>query len=116
MKITRLQDLEKFNVTMDGAKNAFKQVPISAQDGSPNFSFRVFTVGPEGHTPYHSHNFEHLNYVISGQGVLVDEDGRTREITAGEFALVLPGEKHQYRNTSATEPFVIICAVPKAYE
>ena len=116
MKITRLQDLEKTSVTMDGAKNAIRQVPISAKDGAPNFSFRVFTVGPDGHTPYHTHDFEHLNYVISGRGVLVDEDGSTRNINAGEFALILPGEKHQYRNISATEPFVIICAVPKEYE
>ena len=116
MKITRLRDLEKVRVDMDGAKNTFRQVPISGKDGSPNFSFRVFTVGPEGNTPYHSHDFEHLNYVISGQGVLVDEEGKNQEIHTGEFALVLPGEKHQYRNLSATEPFVIICAVPKEFE
>lgn len=116
MKITRLQDIEKIRVDMDGAKNAFKQVAISKNDGSPNFSFRVFTVGPDGCTPYHAHPFEHLNYVISGKGALVDADGNTRDIAAGEFALVLPDETHQYRNTSATEPFVIICAVPIAYE
>lgn len=116
MKITKLQDLEKVPVEMEGAKNAFRQVPVSKSDGAPNFSFRVFTLGPEGHTPYHIHGFEHLNYVISGQGALVDGDGATHEIKAGEFALVLPEEKHQYRNTSTTEPFVMICAVPKEYE
>ena len=116
MKITRLQDVEKIRVAMDGAKNAFKQVPISGKDDSPNFSFRVFTVDPGGHTPYHTHGFEHLNYVISGHGVLVDEDGNEQAANTGDFALVLPEEKHQYRNVSATEPFVIICAVPKEYE
>ena len=116
MKITRLQDVEKVSVDMDGAKNAFKQVPISGSDDSPNFSFRVFTVEPGGHTPYHTHDFEHLNYVISGRGVLVDEDGNEQAVSAGDFALVLPEEKHQYRNISPIEPFVIICAVPKAYE
>ncbi|MFH2045503.1 MAG: cupin domain-containing protein [Pseudomonadota bacterium] len=116
MKTIRLQDLEKLKVSMEGARNVSRQVPISKNDGSPNFSFRVFTIEPDGHTPYHTHAFEHLNYAISGQGVLVDENGTLREIKAGEFALVLPGEKHQYRNTSATEPFVMICAVPKEYE
>jgi len=116
MKITRLQDMEKASVTLDGAKNVFKQVPISGNDGSPNFSFRVFTVEPGGNTPYHTHDFEHLNYVISGRGALVDGDGKEQAANTGDFALVLPKEKHQYRNVSATEPFVIICAVPKEYE
>lgn len=116
MKTIRLEDREKLKVTMDGARNVVRQVPISKNDGSPNFSFRVFTIGPDGNTPYHTHPFEHLNYVISGQGVLVDVEGKTREIGTGEFALVLPDEKHQYRNTSKTEPLVVICAVPVEYE
>jgi quercetin dioxygenase-like cupin family protein len=29
---------------------------------------------------------------------------------------VLPDEKHQYKNVSAKEPMVMICAVPKEYE
>lgn len=116
MKIISLDHLEKTKPDMEGAKDIFKQVPISKNDGSPNFSFRVFTVEPEGHTPYHAHPFEHLNYVIEGRGALVTESGQEREIKKGDFALVLPGEKHQYKNTSLSEPFVMICAVPKAYE
>jgi quercetin dioxygenase-like cupin family protein len=116
MKTIRLEDIEKTKVTMEGAKDVLRQVPISRNDGTPNFSFRVFTIAPGGYTPYHEHPFEHLNYAISGQAALVAADGSRREFNAGQFALVLPGEKHQYRNTSATEPFVMICAVPKAYE
>ena len=116
MKTIKLQDREKLKVTMDGARNVVRQVPISKDDGSPNFSFRVFTIGPDGHTPYHTHPFEHLNYVMSGQGGLVDVDGKESELSAGEFALVLPDEKHRYRNTSKTEPLVVICAVPVEYE
>ncbi len=116
MKIIRLNELEKEKVSMEGARKVSKQVPISKNDGSPNYSFRVFTIDPDGHTPYHTHPFEHLNYVISGKGVLVNAEGVSNEIKAGEFALVLPGEKHQYRNTSSAELFVMICAVPNEYE
>ena len=116
MKTITLNDLDKIEVTMEGAKDVWKQVPISKSDGSPTFSFRVFTVESDGHTPYHTHPFEHLNYVISGRGVLVDEQGQEQEIKTGDFALVLPDEKHQYRNKSGSEPLVIICAVPKEYE
>jgi quercetin dioxygenase-like cupin family protein len=116
MKTIRLKNIEKSRVSMEGAKDVWRQVPISKNDGSPAFSFRVFTIEPEGHTPYHTHPFEHLNYVMSGQGALVNEQGQEQILQSGDFAIVLPEEKHQYRNKSTTEPFVMICAVPKEYE
>ena len=116
MKKVNLKDVESVEMTMAGAKNTYKQVPLSKNDGSPVISFRVFTIHPDGHTPYHTHPFEHLNYVIAGEGALVDASGEQRPIRAGDFALVLPDEKHQYRNRSATDPFVMICAVPTRYE
>ena len=100
---------------MEGAKGVTKQVPISKQDGTPLFSVRVFTIEPCGHTPFHSHPFEHLNYIIEGKGAVVGKD-RDQEVKKGDFALILPGETHQYKNTSDSEPFVMICAVPKEYE
>jgi quercetin dioxygenase-like cupin family protein len=116
MKITRLNEVEKCKVDMEGAKGAFKQIPISKQDGTPSYSFRVFTIEPCGYTPYHQHPYEHLNYVIEGSAVIMTESGEEKEIKKGDFALVLPDEKHQYRNKSAVEPFVMICAVPKESE
>ncbi len=116
MKISSLDKVEKVRANMEGAKNIFKQVPISKQDGSPNFSFRVFTMEPNGHSPFHAHSFEHLNYVIEGHGSVVEESGREQEVKKGDFVLVLPNEKHQYKNKSPRDPFVIICAVPKEYE
>ena len=101
---------------MEGAKDIWKQVPISRDDGSPMFSFRVFTIMPGGHSPYHTHASEHLNYIIEGEGALVTAEGEERPLKKGDFALVMPGEKHQYRNKSANAPMVMICAVPKEYE
>jgi quercetin dioxygenase-like cupin family protein len=116
MKVIGLKDAQKIPVTMQGAVGVFKQLPLSAADGSPMFSFRVFTIQPGGYTPFHDHPFEHLNYVIEGSGVLVQESGRELALYKGEFALVLPHEKHQYRNSSGSDPFIMICAVPKQYE
>jgi quercetin dioxygenase-like cupin family protein len=116
MKITNLEQTIKVKVDMEGAKDAYKQVPISKEDGTPAFSFRVFTIEPGGHTPYHKHPFEHVNYIIDGQGALVVESGEEKPIKKGDFALVLPNEVHQYKNTTPNEPLVIICAVPKEYE
>ena len=116
MKIVDLDHVPKTKVDMEGAANTYKQTPISKKDGSPLFSFRVFTIEPEGHTPYHSHPFEHLNYVISGHGALIDEHRRENKIKQGDFALVLADETHQYRNDSEDEALVVICAVQKDYE
>jgi quercetin dioxygenase-like cupin family protein len=116
MKITSLDKLEKMKMTMEGAKDTWKQVPLSKADGSPNFSFRVFTIMPGGHTPYHTHISEHMNYFIEGEGVLVTESGDERPVKKGDFVLVLPGEKHQYKNRSVQNPMIMICAVPKEYE
>ncbi len=116
MKICRLETSKNSVVDMEGAEKVYKQVPVSKDDGSPNFSFRVFTIEPDGHTPFHEHAFEHVNYVIEGSGVIKAQNGEEFEFKKGDFALVLPGEKHQYRNTSKSEPLVMICAVPKEYE
>ena len=40
MKITILDSVEKAKVTMKGAKEVWKQVPISRNDGSPIFSLQ----------------------------------------------------------------------------
>lgn len=116
MKITSLSAVPSRPVAMEGAANVSRQVPIGTADGAPNTAVRVFTMAPGGHTPYHAHAWEHSNYIIAGLGELVDAEGKAHPLEAGDFALVLPHEKHQYRNRSATQPFVMICAVPKSYE
>jgi quercetin dioxygenase-like cupin family protein len=113
--ITALERVRKIRPTMEGAKDVYKQIPISKENGTPTFSFRVFTIEPGGHTPLHSHPFEHLNYVIEGNGAVLAE-AQEHRLKKGDFVLVLPGETHQYRNSSASNPMVLICAVPKEYE
>ena len=116
MKVVHLDNVEKEIPKMEGVSGISKQIPISKRDGCPLFCFRVFTFEPGGHTPFHRHPNEHLNYVIRGKGAIVAEDGEEREIKKGDFALILPNEKHQYKNKSASEPLVVVCAVPIEYE
>jgi len=114
MKITSLQQCESCAVNMPGATGASRQVPIGKADGAPNFSIRVFTLEPGGHTPHHQHDSEHLNYILEGSGVAMEGD-TPRPIQAGDFVLVKPHEKHQYRNTGDS-PLVFMCMVPSQYE
>jgi quercetin dioxygenase-like cupin family protein len=116
MKVISLKNVKKSKVTMDGAKDAWKQIPLSREDGAPVYAYRVFTVEPGGYTPYHQHNYEQMNFIIEGEGELVNEAGERKALKSGDFALVLPNEKHQYRNTSPDKDFVMICGVPKEFE
>jgi len=115
MKIVPLFEVEKNEVHMEGAVGAWKQLPLGSNDGVPVYSYRVFTVEPGGHTPYHQHPYEHMNYIIEGIGALVNEAGEETPLKAGDFALVNPDEKHQYRN-KGDKPFKMICGVPKEFE
>lgn len=116
MIIRKLADVPTDKVEMEGVQGATKQLVLGAADGVPNFSFRVFTLEPGGHTPRHDHATEHLNYVLSGRGCLVDAEGVEHELAPGDFAFVPPHEKHQFRNDADDVSFVFLCAVPREYE
>jgi quercetin dioxygenase-like cupin family protein len=88
MHIATLEKVTKIRPNMEGAKGVYKQIPISKENGTPTFSFRVFTIEPGGHTPLHSHPFEHLNYIIEGNGAMVAEE-REHELKKGDFVLVM---------------------------
>ena len=115
MKIVELQDVPKQTMESPDVKGITKQVPVGVADGSPTMSMRVLTVEPGGYSPYHSHPWEHLNYILAGRGVMVNEAGEEHPIAAGNFAFVEPDEKHQFRNTGA-EPLQFICLVPTERE
>lgn len=115
MHFSSLGNAKKIKFEMEGAKDVYKQIPISKADGTPTFSFRVITIEPGGHTPRHTHSFEHLNYIIEGQGTVFAQGGE-HDIKKGDFALIAPGEEHQYTNTSTTHSLIMICAVPKENE
>ena len=56
-----------------------------------------------------------MTYIIEGTGALVNENGEEQPLKAGDFALVNPDEKHQYRN-KGDQPFKMICGMPKEFE
>jgi quercetin dioxygenase-like cupin family protein len=110
MFIASIDEIEKKQIAGDGIKNVLKQVPIGPEQGWKNHVLRVFTLQKGGHTPKHSHNWEHVNYVISGKGTL-EIEGRKHDLAGGSFAVVPPNTEHQYSN-SGDEDFVMICIVP----
>jgi len=112
MFIKTVQDVPSETVTADGAKGATVRWLITEADGAPNFAMRLFELGPGGHTPHHSHPYEHEAFVLEGDGVLVGPDGE-RPFRAGQVIFVPANEKHQFRNTGGgTCRF--LCLIPSA--
>ncbi len=110
MKVNRSEKIGSQNVIMDGATGCSVKWLINDTDGAPNFAMRQFVVEPEGHTPKHSHPYEHEVYVLSGNGIVLEGD-HEHPIVAGDFVYVGPDEIHQFRNTG-TGPLAFLCMVP----
>jgi len=72
---------------------------------------RVIEVEKDGYTPFHSHPWPHINYVIEGNGELKIGETVTR-VTAGSYAFVPGSTMHQFRN-AGDGWFRFICIVPK---
>lgn len=86
------------------------RVLIGKADGAANFCMRVFEVGAGGHTPRHSHPWEHQMFYHSGTGEVLC-DGKWTPVEPGSAVFVPPGAEHQVRNSGA-EPLVFVCLVP----
>ena len=110
MKVDRAEKVDSQSVMMDGATGCSVRWLINDTDGAPNFAMRQFSVAPDGHTPKHSHPYEHEVYVLSGNGIVLEGD-QEHPITAGDFIYVRPDEIHQFRNTGST-PLTFLCMVP----
>ncbi len=110
MKVQSIESHEQNNMDMEGASQVKMRMLIGPQEKASNFHMRHFEVGPEGHTPSHTHDYEHEILVISGSGLAKSEQG-DRSIAPGDVVFVPPDEKHQFVNTG-DEPLRFICLIP----
>ncbi len=97
-------------VTTEGAANVQIQWLIDESRGAPNFSLRRFIVAPGGHTPRHSHPWEHEVYILRGRGLLVTDEGET-ELSADQAILIPPDQVHQFLSYE-DETLDMLCIVP----
>lgn len=104
-------DVESSPVSMDGAKDVEMKVLIGPDAGSQKMTMRLFSIQPGGHTPYHTHGYEHLVRVESGKGVVTDAEGRKHELSVGQSVFVAPNEKHQFSNPFE-HAFQFTCTIP----
>jgi quercetin dioxygenase-like cupin family protein len=111
MIVKKYDEVEKEEVKMEGVKNISVRWLIGEDSAPPNFYMRLFELEPGGYSPFHSHPFEHEVYVVEGKGQINTED-KPIPLEKGSFALVVPGEKHQFVNKGDTT-FKFLCMIPK---
>jgi len=98
-------------VTSEGAEGVTIQWLINEGDpGAEHFVMRRFEVVPGGHTPLHTHPWEHEVYVLAGRGVVATPDG-DHAIAPGDVVLVAPRDVHQFRCTG-DETLQFLCLIP----
>ncbi len=79
-------------------------------DGAPNYALRMIEVQSHGHTPKHTHPYEHENFVVDGQGRVLLED-EWHAVGPGSVVFVPADVLHCYENTGET-PFRFLCGIP----
>jgi len=115
MLIKKITDVPAEAIDSDGAEKTTVRVLFGPADGAPTFAMRQFELDVGGRTPHHTHPFEHQILVLQGQLALVTADGEI-PVTVGDVIMILPGEEHQLRNTSKTQPARVICTIPVEYQ
>lgn len=92
------------------ARGVAGRVVIGKNDGAERFCMRVFEIAPGGHSPRHTHDWEHEIFVHRGTGEVYG-NGQWRPIGEGCVIFVPPGEDHQIRNTGG-DLLIFVCLVP----
>lgn len=111
MKINENSSIKAEEVHMDGAKDVKMQILIGTGDESDNIIMRQFKIAPGGHTPRHTHDYEHVVKIESNKGIIIDEDGVEHELCKGQSVFVKPNELHQFKNPFG-EDFEFVCIIP----
>lgn len=110
MKVVHFEEVQCEPVTMEGAVGCRIRCLVGPEDNAPSFSMRQFEVAPGGHTPKHSHGYEHEVFVLEGSGVVLEGE-REHPLRPGTVVFVPPSQVHQFRNTGPG-PLKFLCLIP----
>ena len=111
MHVSNLDALEAFT-TKDGSQ--IRELVGPAWTPARNQSLAEATVPEGGATAEHYHaRTEELYYFVAGSGRLRVGDAE-REVTAGDCAVIPPGERHKVWSTGEG-PLRILCCCAPAY-
>lgn len=107
--IRNIDEADEQPVGMAGVQGVRMAVMVGRSDGAPHFALRSFRVEAGGHSPRHSHDYEHEVYIVEGSGEVL-LGGAYRPIRGGDVVYVPANEEHQFRAGGSGLRF--LCVVP----
>ena len=110
MQVQQIDEATQNPVDLEGASNVKMRMLIGPDHNARVFHMRHFEIAPGGHTPHHTHDYEHEVVVLAGTGIAVSAQGE-RPLKPRDIVWVPPNEKHQFRNTGSV-PLEFVCLIP----
>lgn len=110
MKVTNYKEILPIKMDSEMVKNISGRVMIGKEDGAEKFCMRLFEIGENGHTPMHSHAWEHEVFVHSGDGEVFIKD-KWYPVSEGSAIFIPANIEHQFKNTFA-RTFTFVCIIP----
>ena len=92
------------------SKNLTVRWLITKETGAENFAMRLFEMGPGGHSPLHSHDWEHEAFILEGEGIIVGGKDE-KSFKSGDVIFVPANETHQFKNNSK-KTMKFLCLIP----
>jgi quercetin dioxygenase-like cupin family protein len=113
MKLMHYTEEPPKRIETDVAKGVSARLLIGKNDGAGNFCMRLFQLDKGGHTPRHSHEWEHEIFFHEGQGEIFLGD-TWKPVKAGCAAFVPGHLDHQIRNTGEGA-LTFVCLIPSGF-
>ena len=110
MIIKKNADIPEAPLEEEEVKNVLRKILIGPEDGSHNIIMRHFKILHQGHTPFHSHDHEHVVKIEKGKGIVVRETGEEVMVSQGQSLLIEQNKNHQFKNPFH-EPFEFLCII-----
>lgn len=109
MKIVPYKDVEAKDPGEGTSKVTIRWL-LTKEIGAERFAMRLLEMESEGHSPLHTHAWEHELFILEGEGVALDGSGE-RKLRPGDAVYVQPNEKHQFKN-NGKKTLRFLCLIP----
>lgn len=100
-------------VAGDGAMGLLYKTMLAPSEGRL-LSANLVTVAPQGVTRKHQHEWEQVNYILAGEGLLLTGDGDIRTVAAGMIIHIPSGELHWFENNRGADLVILGVLGPNA--